>query len=208
MAATYAHQLFTEDVYKLLDKKIKDSIDINSFYTFGKSFDILFFSGSKLGSYAHNNKVNEYFNKIILYIKNNNLNKNRQVIGYLMGSICHYILDTTLHPFIYFYAGKYNKDDKHTYKNKGMHAYIENMFDAFMFKERYNKDIYKVNLGKLVFFDFKFNIELSSMINDVFYDVFNCKKGVKLIKKDIEIINLFLNMGWYLDLVLNLVYIS
>lgn len=35
------------------------------------------------------------------------MNQNPQVLAYLYGSLCHYVLDSTIHPFIYYYGGKY-----------------------------------------------------------------------------------------------------
>lgn len=185
MPATNTHHLFTKDVYKVIDEnvknKINDSVDI--FNLFGKSFDILFFSDMKLGSKAHNYNSNLYFENMINYIRQNDLYNNSQALTYLYGSICHYVLDSTIHPFVFYYTGRVKSKVKSTYKYRGLHTYFEYMIDAILYKERYNKDIYKVNLTKDVFPKIKFSKELNKMIDYVYWQTFNYKKGARSINR-------------------------
>ena len=121
MPATYTHHLFSEDVFKVVNEKtqlrIKDEIEI--YKLFAKSFDIFYFTKSNLGYLGHHKNINEYFKNIILFMRNNNLTDNSQILAYLYGSICHYVLDTTCHPFVFYKTGRYNIKDKSTYKYKG-----------------------------------------------------------------------------------------
>lgn len=185
MPATNTHHLFTKDVFKVVNddvkNKINDSVDI--FNLFGKSFDILFFSDMKLGNKAHNYNSNLYFENMIKYIRKNNLYNNSQALAYLYGSICHYVLDSTIHPYVYYYTGKVNLKDKSTYKYRGLHTYFEYMIDAILIKERYNKDIYKINLVKDVFPKLKFSKDLNNMLDYVYLDTFNYNKGAHAINK-------------------------
>ena len=174
MPATYTHHIFTCDVYKVLDDNIKAKLkgkeDI--FNLFGKSFDILFFSREKLGHFAHNNHVNLYFQNIIKYIRDNDLCDNGDVLAYLYGSICHYILDSTIHPYIFYKSGRYNPKNKKTLKYKGLHAYYEYMIDAAFYKERNLKPIYNVSLSKVIFPKVIFDGELCKTIDYVYMNTF------------------------------------
>ena len=75
MPATYTHHAFTKDVYKVLDKNVKEKLSKSEdlFNLFGKSFDVLFFSREKLGHFAHKNHVNLYFQNMINYIRDHDL---------------------------------------------------------------------------------------------------------------------------------------
>ncbi len=185
MPATNTHHFFTKDVFKVINinvnKKISDSVDI--FNLFGKSFDILFFSNMNLGNKAHNYNSNLYFQNMIKYIRNNNLYNNSQALAYLYGSICHYVLDSTIHPYVFYYTGRVKTNDKSTYKYRGLHTYFEYMIDAILFKERNNKDIYKSNLTKEVFPKVKFSNDLLNMIDYVYLQTFNYNKGAHSIIK-------------------------
>lgn len=185
MPATYTHHTFTNDVYKVINPEIKNKLEISKDYfnLFGKSFDILFFSNFKLGIQGHNYFVNAYFKNIIKYIKDNHLENNSNVLAYLYGSICHYVLDSTIHPYVYYKTGVYHKNDKLSKKYKGKHDYFEYMIDAILYKERNSKPIYKVNLGKELFPKLKIDGDLSLAIDYAFLNTFNEKQGSKYIKR-------------------------
>ena len=183
MPATYTHHLFTKDVYKSLNKNIQDKIDINIFDLFGKSFDALFFYKPQLGSYMHTNCANLYFANIIKYLRENKKINDKELLSYLYGSICHYVLDSTVHPFVYYYSGKYEKKNKKTHKYRGNHDYLEMMIDAIMHKERNKKAIYKNHVGREVFPKISFKPELFKIIDYVYFNTFNVKKGSKIYYK-------------------------
>lgn len=197
MPATYTHHLFAKDVFKVVNddtkNKFKDNIDI--FNLFAQSFDILFFSNSKLGNKAHNYNSNLYFENMIKYIRHNNLLDNSQVLAYLYGSICHYVLDSTIHPYIFYYTGRVIVGDKSTYKYRGLHSYFEYMIDAILYKERNQKDIYKANVTKDVFPKLKFSKELNSMLDYVYLEAFNYGKGAKTINKGRKVFKFMMKHG-------------
>ncbi len=174
MPAAYTHHVFAKDVFKVIDlsvrEKIEDSQDI--FYMFTHSFDMLFFSRDKLGVIAHKHSSNLYFTNIIKYIRENNLQNNGEALAYLYGSICHYVLDSTVHPYIYYKTGKYNRKKKKTYKYKGMHNYFEYMIDADMYQERNRKSIKRAKLSKEIFPNVNMSIELKKMIDYVYMNTF------------------------------------
>lgn len=188
MPATYTHHLFTQDVYKVLCEDVKNKLkpEVDLFYLFGKSFDILFFIKPSLGCYAHNHQVNLYFKNIIQIIRENNLYNNSQVLAYLYGSICHYVLDSTIHPYVYYKTGKYHYKDKRTRKYKGKHDKIEYMIDAILYYERNNKSIYKEPLGKTVFMKYHFSDSFNMVLDNVYFDTFHEKNAHKLVKKGVR----------------------
>ncbi len=183
MPATYTHHIFTNDVYKSLDKDIQNKINLNVFNLFGKSFDALFFYKTKLGSIMHNENANLYFANIIKYIRNNNLFDDSDVLAYLYGSICHYVLDSTIHPFVYYYSGKYDVNSKKTYKYRGRHDYIESMIDNLLYYERNNVLMYKQKVSDEVFPRIEFSKILLNTINYAFLSTFNVNNGKKIYVK-------------------------
>lgn len=179
MPATVTHHIFAKDVFKVINTNIQNKLQDSKgiFNLFGQGFDILFFSNSKLGHKAHNYNSNLYFHNIIKYIIDNNLYNNSQVLAYLYGSICHYVLDSTVHPYVFYYTGRVVLNDKSTYKYRGLHSYFEYMIDAILYEEKYHKELYKVNITKEVFSKIKFSKELNKMIDYVYLDSFNYHNG-------------------------------
>ncbi len=185
MPATYTHHEFTKDVYNELNVNIKNKLNDyqDIFNLFGKSFDVLYFVREKLGHFAHKNNVNLYFQNIIKYIRDNELDNDGEVLAYLYGSICHYVLDSTIHPYIFYKSGSYNAKNKNTYKYKGKHNYFEYMIDAIYYQNKNRKPIYNVALSKEIFPYVNFNINLKKTVDYAFMNTFCVANGAKTMLK-------------------------
>lgn len=176
MPATATHAFFAEDVYHKLDSKYQKMIekDKKSFLMFSQSMDSMMFynllnlkKGKKLRKISHifhTKKINFYFENLIEYIKRNQYYRDSQTLAYLYGLICHYCLDSTIHPYIFYKTGKYNKNQKNTLKYNSLHNYMETFIDNKLIIQRgYN---YKKFTFKKLCFDFKtFSEELNDTIN-------------------------------------------
>ena len=179
MPAVYTHYIFTKEVYSKLKLSTKNQIknELDLFEIFGKSFDILFFSDSKLGHLAYNFNINLYFKNILLYIRKNNLQNDEKVLSYLYGSICHYILDSICHPYVFYRTGKFNFRDKNSYKYKGLHNYYEYMIDSILYFNHNKRKMFQDKVYKLLFPKFCPNKSLKLLINYVILNTFNSRFG-------------------------------
>ena len=186
MPATITHAYFAQDVYDILPLDIKNKINLNRFRMFGQSTDPLMFYNimnlkrgkkiRKLQYTFHTVKPNEYFINLINYIKNNELYNDIDTCSFLYGFICHYILDSTVHPFIIYKTGRFNKRKKETYKYNNIHSFMETFIDNDMVKRREKVNPYRFHFSKFCFDLRKFSNELNSAINysfSVTYDVDN-----------------------------------
>ena len=209
MPSIYLHNYFSKDIYLKL-KKDKIIVPKNPiyFYIFSQSFDYLFYynfmklkKGAKIrdfGYYAHTHKVCSYFANIITYMKKNKLYDDEN-IGYLYGSLSHYVLDSTFHPYIHYYSGRFTSlDKKHTKKYMGNHAINEIMLDAIYYYKNNTKKYYKYKLYKDMFPNLSFskklhdnmdNAYLSTFkkenMSEIYIDAFNqCKYAYKYLMYD------------------------
>ncbi len=199
MPSTITHAYFALDVYDNLDNKTKKRLKNNIEYlkTFAQGGDILYFYNNinlrqtkkikELGKYIHRHKTKDFFINLIKYIKNNKLEKKPEVIAFLYGFIMHYALDTTVHPYIFYKTGVFNRKRKITYKYNGLHRSMEMYIDAYMIytKEGIKPKDFKVH-------NFCFNVDsfsdnLKNTIDEVFkvtYDYNNIANiYLKAIKK-------------------------
>lgn len=184
MPSIYLHNYFTKDLNKRLDKeKIYKINNPEYFYIFAQSFDNLFVynflslkKGNKirnLGHYAHTHKSWEYFKNMITYIKNNKLYSD-DTLGYLYGSLSHYVLDSTFHPYVHYISGRFNKKDKkNTKKYMGQHAVNEIMLDAIFYNKDHNDKYYKYKLYKDIIPYNEFPDKLKKVIDYTFKNTFN-----------------------------------
>ena len=135
MPSIVTHHYFAKDILNKLNNETKQTFQnsYSIFLIFAQSFDNLFYYklltpwlGKKertLGYDAQKIKVNLYFENIINEIEKKPTSNN---LAYLYGSYCHYILDSTCHPYVIYQAGDEEKDKKYN----GLHEKIEENIDA------------------------------------------------------------------------------
>ena len=89
MPALTTHKIFAEELLKNIDKNL---IDINTYYMFSQSHDILFYYIGKnkkhyksIGKKGHHKNTKQFIITTINCIKNNNLETNKQCMSFLYG---------------------------------------------------------------------------------------------------------------------------
>lgn len=145
MPSCITHSFFIKDVVAKLEQEDKKRLHHYSEHlkTYAQGPDLLyfynywlFFGTSKkirqAGTVAHRHHTKLFFTTIIQYILNHHLEKNPEIISFLYGSIAHYVLDITLHPYINYMA--YDKIKKRRISHK--HAEIERFLDNYMIQSR------------------------------------------------------------------------
>ncbi len=177
MPSLTTHYIFADMVYKKLDKNVLETVDSKIYHTFAQSHDYLYYSFSKrlrkLGFIGHHEKTQDYLINIVKNIIDNNLQDNKECLGYLYGSITHYVLDTICHPYIFYKTGVYYKDDKERHKYIGGHTHIEKQLDAFYYKKYFNKEYHKANVSKEIIGNPKLSTNLKDLITKVYKETYN-----------------------------------
>ena len=196
MPATAVHAYFAQDLNDILPKEIKNKLDVNRLKTFGQSIDSLMFynlfsilPGKKIRDfqkYFHTNKTQDFFVNLINYIKKNDYTEDIDVNSFLVGTICHYVLDSTVHPYIYYKTGYFNKNDKSTYKYNNVHTFMETFLDNDMIKRRESINPYKFNISKFSFDTSKFSNELKDTIKYTFKETFDVDNMDKIYYKSLK----------------------
>lgn len=148
MPSTITHTYFAMDVYDrlpidrrefLLDFKGRMKIS-------AQSMDPLFFYNitnfkkgkkvRKFGNYFHTHHVFLFFETLINYIKYNGYGYDPEIMAFLYGMLCHYILDSNTHPYIIYFTGDYHKDKPETLKYNHLHGEVETLIDNYMIQTR------------------------------------------------------------------------
>ena len=191
MPSTVTHSYFIMDIYdKLpLDKKIFLKDQKNNMKAFAQSTDSLNFYIScnlkkskkirKFASFFHTHKTGEFLITLTNYIKYNYYKDNPEVMAFLYSMISHYILDSELHPFIYYKTGNFNRKDKTTYKYNSKHHFMETYIDKYLISIREKITPYKYKHYKEIFNYNEFTKELSDVINFSFKETFNTTNFAK-----------------------------
>lgn len=183
MPSIVTHYSFAKDVYKKLDLKTQERVDKETMEIFAQSFDYFFYYNflsfkkgkaiRDLAKTTHRSNTQLYFINIVKYILKNNLQENKEVLGYLYGSLTHYTLDTICHPFVFFKTGVYYKNMSATAKYRGMHTKMEKNIDAYYSKVQFKKPLYKLKIVKEVIPRHTFSKEVLSTISWVYKETYN-----------------------------------
>ena len=188
MPSSITHNYFMQDVYDKLDDNIENKINLESAKVFAQGPDIFYFYNlcfgrkskkyRKAGNYIHKHKVNLYFKNIINYIIENDLIDDIDCISFLYGSICHYVLDSVVHPFVYYNTGVFKKSIPMIFQNEKV--------EAKDFK------MYKYILKKVIIKE-----EVLNLIDNVISNTYNYDNMGKIYNKCIKDMRLFFKLFNY-----------
>lgn len=197
MPSSMTHGYFCQDVLEKTNNNVKNKINdsINYFKVFGQGPDPYFFYDFhltkkskdiyKINRAMQHTNVNKHFTKLINYINENSYYSNANIMSYLYGQICHFVLDSTIHPYIIYSTGMYQDNNINTYKYNGLHEEMEYFIDCYLIwkREKVLPKDYKVY--KHLFDIDGFSNELRETIDDVVYDVYGFKDAGNIYYKSI-----------------------
>ena len=195
MPALTTHKIFAEQVLQEIDTKL---FDINTYYMFAQSHDILFYYKGKdykyynqLGKKAHHKKTQKYLLNSINYIKENQIH-DKQCYGYLFGTITHYFLDSICHPYIFYKTGV-DRNTKDTHKYKGQHNLFERSLDSILYKKYYDKDYKKSKITQEIIPKIILKSKLQTLLNFTYEKTYDTKKISSIIIKGYNTMRIFHN---------------
>lgn len=195
MPATITHAYFGKDIYEVLPSYINSKLDLKRVMMFSQNTDALMFYNlfslfpgkkiRKLSKYCHITNTRGFFINLLNYIKDNNID-DTDTYSFLVGFICHYVLDSTVHPFVTYKTGVFDRKNPNTYKYNNVHAFMEAFIDNDMVKRREKINPYKYNVSKTAFSTKKFSKDLNSAIYFVYDKTYDVKDMDKIYYKSLK----------------------
>ena len=195
MPATITHAFFAKDIYDILPEKITDKLNFERVKMFSQSTDPLMFynlfsvlPGKKIRNfqgYFHHNKSQEFFINLLNYVRGVNI-VDDDVYSFIVGFISHYILDSTIHPYVIYKTGVFDKKRPSTYKYNNVHHFMETYLDNDMVRRRLRINPYTYDFTKYCFDNREFSKELNKTINYTFYTTFQIKEMCKIYYKSLK----------------------
>lgn len=198
MPSSVTHNYFSTDVYNKLNNNIKNKLKCcyDEYRIFSQGPDPYFFYDFHLTKRSkkvfninysmQHSLINKHFLSLINYINENKYYANSMVMAYLYGQICHYVLDSTCHPYIIYTTGMYDSKNKLTYKYNGLHEEMEYYIDCYMIYEREKVLPKKYKSYKHLFKKIVFNNEIIDVINNVSFLVYGFNNVSTLYLKSIR----------------------
>ncbi|MBR4177881.1 MAG: hypothetical protein IKR57_00865 [Bacilli bacterium] len=161
MPAYVSHTIMAKDVYNKLNNK---NVNLDYMLTFSLGGDLCKYAKCRYDS--HHKLLNEFIYNMCDYMINNNLTSDGECLGVLYGHICHYVMDSEMHPLI-------RKIDSSCIKDKKNHTMIELYYDNYFSSKKYKVKLNKYDNKKI--FKGKMNRKISKMINYVYLETYNTK---------------------------------
>ena len=202
MPATVTHSFFAKDVYDILPNEIQEHLDVELCKMFGQSTDSLMFynlfsiyPGKKIRRFQyhfHTQQTQEFFINLLKYMKDNPMD--RETYSFLLGFICHYSLDSTIHPYIIYRTGIFNKVDPMTHKYNNVHAFMETFIDNDMISRRCHMNPYKFNYSDFCFDLYPFSDTLNKTIDYSFFNTFHIHNMSKIYYKSLKQMRTAINL--------------
>ena len=177
MPAFYTHYHFAKEVFQKLSPNLKKNINYEYYLLFAQSFDFLYYNYGKnkylstLAHQAHAKNTQAFFINAIEEI-NNFKQEKPFILGFIYGTLTHYILDSTFHPYIFYKTGVYKKGKKETYIYNGEHRRLEAQLDKYYYSKKHNDKFNKARLYKIYESIPKPSLEFINYLNNVFYKTF------------------------------------
>lgn len=147
MPSSITHAYFANDL--LNDLKIgNDKIDSKKVNYFAQCTDPFHFyrvlmpwkrNRKKIQLFTHTFHSSNCGNFLALLtqkIKEQNLQSNKEIVSFLYGFTAHYILDSTMHPYIIYHSGIFIPKQKQTHKYNSIHNEMEMYLDHYLYEKR------------------------------------------------------------------------
>lgn len=155
-----SHHLFGQKIYKHLpESPLKDTIKKHlSVYMLGlQGPDIFFYNlpnlikkGDKnLGSYMHANNTGAFFQNFVTTLSSYQDIEQEIAVSYLCGFLCHYSLDTTCHPYIYYKSGYLTTYSELSNEYYSQHRELETQIDTMLLQRYQHKLPSQFNKGNI-----------------------------------------------------------
>ena len=163
MPSYKTHSIHGELILPEIDKKIE--INKEDFKSFCMGPDAMILTDYKTFEYQHANKTKKFFVSMLKLIKKKKLYNNSETMAFLYGQIDHFVLDSVMHPLIYYMTE--NIEPTHKIKPHGL---VEMWIDDYTTK-KYNKDQLLYYQKLLIH-----NKDLIDMIDELYKTVYKVKK--------------------------------
>ena len=187
MADVYMHAKLAKEVISELGKDVQDNLltlgaqgPDPMYYGFVHSYhDRYKFIADRM----HDTETNKLFKSFLSYIKDHPSN---EVYSYMAGFLCHFALDVSIHPYVYYKVGQYKKEDPSTHHMRGLHLKFERSIDAALIEYDIGKKAHKFPIQPYTFPTKKPPKELIDLYQHVMKDRYQFEEGGQMFMHSVQ----------------------
>lgn len=142
-------------------------------------------SKSSIASRMHSEKTSDFLISAICHAKKYDTHsiEFRQCMSYLSGFLCHYILDSMAHPYIFYLGGRYIASDPETHKYQGLHKKIELAIDSILCEEKFGIKASHFKIHKHILKNIQIPQSILHLYDETLFLLYGISGGGKIFKK-------------------------
>lgn len=141
-----------------------------------------------VASKMHTEKTGDFLISALCQIKKYDIESKEfsQGLSYLSGFICHYILDSMAHPYVFYLGGCYLEDVPETRKYMGLHRKIELAIDTILCEERFSIKSSNFKVHKHILKNIKIPECITTMFDETLFLNYGINGGGAIFKDAYE----------------------
>ncbi|ADZ85369.1 zinc dependent phospholipase C family protein [Cellulosilyticum lentocellum] len=142
-------------------------------------------SKAYIATKMHAEKTGDFLVSALCYMKKFEVDSKEfnECLSYLSGFICHYILDSMAHPYIFHLGGRYIEDMPETSKYKGVHKKLEVAIDTILCEEKFNMKSSKFKVHKHILKDLHIPDSITGLFDDTLFLLYGINNGGQTFKE-------------------------
>lgn len=141
-----------------------------------------------VASKMHTEKTGDFLVSALCQVKKYEISSKEfnEGISFISGLICHYILDSMAHPYVFYLGGRYNEDAPETEKYIGLHRKIELAIDTILCQERFSIKSSEFKVYKHILKNIQLPESLISMFDETLFLNYGIPNGGQIFKDSYE----------------------
>lgn len=132
----------------------------------------------------HTDKTGDFLITALSHLKRYDINSTEfnENISYLSGFMCHYILDSMAHPYIFYLGGKYDGTPD-TGKYKNLHKKIELAIDALLLEQKFGLKAHHFKIHQHILKNISIPYSILSLYDEALFLTYGINNGGSIYKK-------------------------
>ena len=151
-----------------------------------------------IASKMHTEKTGDFLISALCHLKKYDISSKEfsQGLSYLSGFICHYILDSIAHPYIFYMSGRYLEDVPETHKYLGLHKKLELAIDTILCEEHFSVKSCNFKVHKNILKNIDMPECITTMFDEILFLNYGITGGGKIFKDAYEDIRTYYKMTY------------
>ncbi len=137
-----------------------------------------------IGFKMHTEKTGDFLIAALSYLNRYDVNSEEfsEGLSYLSGFICHYVLDSMAHPYIFYLGGRYDETPE-TVKYKTLHKKIELAIDTLLLEQKFGLKAHQFKVHNHILKNIPVPYSILSIYDEALYLVYDINNGGGIFKK-------------------------